>query len=650
MAARGMLRRTLTRAAAIGWIALAACGDETVAPAGPEPLEISEGCNPIGAGEEGDCLLPYPSDFFRTKEGDGFRVTVPEAAQLRFDGVAGDPLSVHRPDGFSVGTPILTHFPGPLDDSSLVFWTDDVARSKTAESPTVILDAETGEPVLHFAELDAYASTPERQALILRPLERLKDGHRYVVGIGALKKTDGSAVSAPAGFASLRDEEGAAHPSLAALASHYDSDVFPVLEAAGRPRAELLLAWDFTTRSEASATSDLLGIRDAVIARYDAAPPEVTVVKVEDDVAPHIGRRVELTVKVPMFVDSEKPGGKLEPLPSTHDAEVPVTVWIPPSVMNRAPGDPPARLLQFGHGFFGDRYECDGFPAELADEYGFVVFATDWWGMAAPDKAYVAGLLIGDPTNTIVFTDRVHQAYANALAAAEAAIGPIALLPELQVGGTPAYDASHLYFYGISMGHILGSTYVAISPRVERAVLSVGGANFSMMMFRALPFQPLLALLQTQIDDPLEQQKFAAIAQSGFDRIDPVSYAPYFFERPLAGAPADRKMLQHVGIADSQVPNVASYFHARIYGLPALEGAAAEVPAAMETVAAPTDGSAFNVFDFGETRTDEAIPPPAVTPVHEGVRRLPAAMEQVDLFLRPDGQIENTCTMTCDPE
>lgn len=645
-----MVRRTLTRAAGLLLFTLTACGDDTGTPVGPKPLEITEGCNPIGAGDEGDCLLPYPSDEFREMASGAPLVTLPEAAQLRFDGVPGDPLALHRPDGFSVGSPILLHLPGPIDDSALVFWTDDVARSTSDDSPTWILDAETGERIRHFAELDPRATDPARQALILRPLERLLDGHRYVVAVSGLHTTDGALIAAPAGFASLRDNGGEAHPALSVRYPHYETAVFPVVEQAGKPRAELQLAWDFTTRSEASATGDLLAIREEIRTRSASAPPVVEVVSVEDDTGPHVARRIELRVEVPLFLDSAEPGGRLIALPPKETVMVPLTVWIPPSVLNRAPGAPPARLLQFGHGFFGDRFECDGFPAELADAYGFVVFATDWWGMAAEDKAYVAGQLLGDPANTLVFTDRVHQGFANALVAAEAALGPIAALPELSVQGGPAYDAAHLYFYGISMGHILGSTYVAISPRVERAVLGVGGANFSMMMFRALPFQPLLALLQTQTDDPLDQQKFAALAQSAFDRVDPVTYAPYVFQRPLEGSPQGRAVLQHIGLADSQVPNVASYFHASLYGLPALSGAAAEVPAGFDEVSSPAAGSAFVSFDFGETRTDEAKAPPAVTPVHDGLRYLPAAMEQVDAFLRPDGMIENTCSMTCDPE
>ncbi|MBL8741545.1 MAG: hypothetical protein JNK04_10640, partial [Myxococcales bacterium] len=506
----------------------------------------------------GDCLLPYPSDYYRVDRGEGPRVEISPAASLAFDGQTQDVLAFHRPDGFSVGSPILAHLEGPIDDSTLVAWHTDIERSLTVDSPTVLLDAETGKPVLHFAELDPRAPTPDRQALIIRPLVRLEAGHRYVVGIrGLLNKDTGAAVPAPDGWRSLRDAGGAASPLLEDIAGHYEKDIFPLLDATGTARGEWTLAWDFTTRSDEDAMGDMLAIRDDLSARLAATPPAVEVTDVEDDVDTHTARKIQLTISVPLYLSSADPGGMLNGSPPSAESvtEVPVTIWIPRSVAERSPGDPPARLLHYGHGFFGSREEANGLPAELADEEGFVVAAIDWWGLSEDDQGFVAGEVVTNPANVMVFTDRLHQAFANQLALDEALTGSIASLPELDVAGTPAYDPSAVYFYGISMGHILGATFVAMSPRIERAVLEVGGANFSLMLFRARPFLPLLALLQTQLDDPLDQQKFGALAQSAFDRIDPLSYAPFLFDAPLDGAPAERTILIHTGVADSEVPN-----------------------------------------------------------------------------------------------
>jgi hypothetical protein len=628
------------------------CGDDAETKPPDQTLTVPEGCNPIAA--DADCLLPFPSDVFRSSAGGVTEVVVPQAAQVRFKEAPVDLLAFRRPDGFSVGTPILALLPGPIDPAPLVFWTGDVAASTGPSSPTVLVDASTGALVAHFAELDPRtAGDPARQALILRPLERLAESTRYVVGIRGLSKTDGTAVEPPAGFKNLRDEAGAGHPALAALSPRYESEIFPLLEAAGAPRGELLLAWDFTTRSDESVTEDLLAIRDDVIAKAPSLPAPVIVAQ-DVDPGPHIARRIELTIEVPLYVDSPEPGAMLLSTggraTSNGLVEVPVTVWIPPSVEDRAPGTPPARLLQFGHGFFGDRYECDDFPAELADAHGFVVVAADWWGMSADDRGIVLDKLLSDPANVLAFTERLHQGMANFLALGALAKTQIASLPELQIQGEPAYDASTLYFYGISMGHILGGTYLALSPEVERGVLGVGGADFSLMMFRARPFGPFLALIEIGMPDKLDQQKFAAMVQGAFDRVDPVTYAPFVLERPLPGAPAGRRVLMHTGIADAEVPNLASYYHARVLGLPVLKPASAITPLGLAEATAPHDGSALTIFDFGIAPTTEAMPASQGNDVHEAVRRTAAGQAQVDAFLRPGGLVESSCSGVCDPE
>lgn len=624
----------------------AACGDDTTSPPEPEPLVVPEGCNPIAA--DHDCLLPFPSDFYRTNGDDGLRVHVPDAALPVFDVGPVDVLAAHRPDGFSIGTPILAVLGAEVDDTSLVFWNGDVSRSLTAESPTMIVDAETGEAVPHFAEIDPRATDPLRQALILRPVVRLEAGRRYVVGLHGIKATDGAVIAAPRGFESLKTEAGKANPLLESMSAHYESDIFPLLEARGLARGDLQLAWDFTTRTDEDAMGDMLAMQQDLRDRLSEAPPEVTLVSVEDDVSDHIARRVELTISVPLYVSSSEVGAVLNGSPpiATEMTEVPVTVWIPPSVMNRAPEDPPARLLQFGHGFFGTRYESNSFASAFADAHGFVIVGADWWGMSESDRNFVAGEFINHPANVLSFTDRLHQGMANFIALAAAAQGPISTLPELQIQGAPAYDAQTLYYYGISNGHILGLTYYALNPDVDRAAFGVGGANYGLMLFRAQPFQPFLALLLTQLSDHLDHQKFGVFAQSIFDRIDPVSYAPQIRDDD------QRRYLLQMGIADAAVPNLGSYFGANILGAGLLEGtteASLAIPTWLETVPSPAQSRALTVFDLGFEPTYEAVAGESNS-VHEDVRRLEASQRQIDAFFQPDGVIENPCSGICDPE
>jgi hypothetical protein len=636
-------------------LVLGGCGSS---PSQQQALDIPAGCNPIAS--DGDCLLPFPSDVFSRDDAtlpSGHRFVLSGASALKGDdGTAFDLAKSHPADGFSPGSQILALFPSGVDASGLVFHTDDVKRTLTADSSTQLIDAETGERVLHFAELDPRAKEDARRGLVIRPLIRLQDAHRYIVAIHGLNDLDGQPLAPPEGFRRIRDSQTNQDRALRALAPHYEKDIFPVLENAGLSRHELQLAWDFTTRSNENMTRDLLAVREQTMAWLAANSPSYSIVEVKDNASDHEFRHIEGTFQIPLFLEKNQPmaplhydaNGNVAPNGMT---DVPFTVIIPNSVGERAAGTPPARLMQYGHGFFGTRAELDDDPASLADAKGFVVVGTDWIGMSEPDRDAVADALVSDPSNTILFTDRLHQAMANQIALAALAQGALAKAPELQVPAGPAYDPSVIYYYGCSNGHILGGTYVALAPAIDRAVLGVGGADYSFMMFRAQPFALFLFAMQTLVSDALEQQEVGYLTQLMFDRIDPLTYAPHLVRDTYPGSPPERRVLMQIGIGDAQVNPLAAHLHARSVGIKHLEPAPRPI-AGLDEVTMPYDGSAIGEFDFHVDPQPgiQAIPPINDNQVHEGVRALEAAREQISRFLKPGGLIEQTCDGVCDPE
>ena len=624
------------------------------APEATEPLNVREGCNPLGAGMTGDadCLLPYPSDVYRVKDGasDAYRLDYPDAA-LPHDknGNTVSPVRLRPATGFSAGTQILASFPEGIDPTNLVGAPSDPAESLEDSSPTLLVD-DAGHRVMHIAELDPRAKTEDRRALVIRPLERLRSGARYIVAIRGLRGMTGEQLPPREGFRRLRDGELEGETALAALGD-FDARVLGPLEAFGVARSELQLAWDFTVREDDDPTRDLRNIRELVLA---APPPKVTVVSSKAGTDKHTGRKVELELEVPLYLETIAPFARLHRdaagnVTANGVAKVPVTLWIPKSVADAQAGAPPARLMQFGHGFFGNRHEVDDFAIELADERGFVIVAADWWGMTDADKVPLAGALAGDVGAALVFCDRVHQAFANQLMLARAAEA-LAALPETQRAATPTFDPKEVYFYGISMGSILGGIYLGLSPIVRRGVLSVGGADWSMMMFRARPFLGFLAFVQIALPDALDQQKFAAFAQLEMDRIDPLTYAPLLAATPLPESPKDRRVMMQVGIGDAAVPNLASHLYARALGAALLAPAPRPI-AGLEEVSGPYDGNALVEFDFGIDPLPSRTAQPSLddTPAHEGVRRAKAGQEQLDRFFRPGGTIEATCDGPCNP-
>ena len=605
-----------------------------------EPLDIAEGCNPLAA--EWSCLLPYPSDWFLV---DG-RVQIPSQALP-----AGVDIRRFPADGYSHQAHIIAHFPAGVDASGLTPAGPDLSHSVADESPTLLIEADTGERVLHVSEVDPRASDPTRRALILRPMERLKNGTRYIVALRNL------GVDPPEGFRRLRDGQAAGDPALEPLAARFEPEVFGPLEAAGLSREELVLAWDFTTESQESVVGDMLRVRELVLAALDAAPPAVTVIEVIADPSPEIGQQIEGTLTVPLYLDQSEAGALLhrdesEQVAANGTAEVPFTVLIPKRFTSGEIAGP-LRLIQYGHGFFGDRGEIEGsFVRGLANELGVGVMAVDWWGMDASDKSVVADRLFNDPKNTLIFIERIPQGMANQMALTVAAQEAFGTLPEFQADGAYLFDPEQIYFYGISQGHILGGTFFALSPHFQKGVLSVGGAGFSHMMMRSRHFTEFLQLMQVHTGDALEQSIIVAMTATGVDRMDPLTYAPYVFDEPLPGAVSNRQLLVQIGVGDTQVPRISGHLHARALGLSLLRPEVAPI-SGLKEADAPLDGSALVEFSFGIPAPRPgvlAMPSEEDNEVHEAVRRTVASRTQIDAFFRPGGLIEQTCDGVCDPE
>ncbi|MBI3184439.1 MAG: hypothetical protein HYZ28_20075 [Myxococcales bacterium] len=654
-------------------LALGGCGPRP--PSNLPPLELLPGCQPLLAGH--DCHLPFPSDFFRTEDAllpSGFRIAARGAAKPRTStGLNADVTDWRPADGFSSLPTLVAVLPSAVSPAGLVGVLDAPEASLGPDSPVLLLEAETNSPLPHFTDLDPRATEPTRQAIVIHPIVRLEARTRYVVGIHGLRQPDGELAPAPEGFRRLRDRQSAGDPALKSLQARFDEQVFPVLEAAGLQRSQLQLAWDFTTGSEEHVLGDMLRVRELALAALASSPPKVKVESVEEAPEPGVWRLVRGTVEAPLFLDDPGSGGRLirggdGRVEQSGTAAVPFLALVPVAVRDQFG---PGRPLAYGHGFFGGRDEIEGNDSvtAIANRLGAVVFSIDWWGMSRVDLLALADAALARPFEVAAFTDRVHQAMANWLAMTSAIRGPLREEPAFRRPASPGApgvstdasgqsNAGHTllepgapYFLGISQGHILGGTLAALNPDFRRICLNVGGAGLTHMMFRARPFVDLVSILEKGNKDPLEQQKFAATLQVHLDRIDPGFWASRVLAEPLPGSPSDRRLLLQVGLGDTEVPNLGSFLHARLLGVPVLTPSPSQVYGLYE-VPSPHQGSAMELFDFGidlDAAYRSAWPPESENPVHEGVRRLDAAIEQMDLFFRPEGRIVRTCAGVCDP-
>jgi hypothetical protein len=647
----------------------AAGADNVKMPAGPA-LEVAAGCQPLAP--EASCLLPYPSDFFRVPDASmpsGARIAVTGAAKL----VTGDGKNRDAtlpdawvPDGASLVPTLVAVLPSEITADGLAGVLDDPRKSAEPSSATLLLNTKTGALVPHYVDLDSKAKDPTRQGIALRPFARLEPETHYVVAVRSVKGLDGSPVPPAEGFRRLREGEIGKDPALAAVLPRFEADVLAPLDALGVARADLQIAWDFTTASEARATADMRGVREQTLAWLAEHTPQVTITTVTPG-GSTAWKVVKGTYQAPLFLTDENPGATLlrdetGQVRSQGEMTVPFTLVVPTTVRDSFE---PGRALAFGHGFFGGQSEVEGAAVRTILEHtGSVGVAIDWVGMSSADLSSLADTLVADPTHGTDFVDRVHQAMVNWLVLTAALRGPLQALPALIRGGdgtaegvvaNPAgggdnkgsclYDPSAVSFLGISMGHILGGVQAAVNPDISKAIFNVGGGAFTHMMPRAVPFAPLFAIMASALREPLSTQAYIAMMAASLDRIDPAVYAPFVRERPFPASPAERQVLMQTGLGDSQVPNIGSFLHARALGLSLTAPSARDVFGL--TQAAPeTLRSAITLFDFGIDEAPYAKGALAPNKVHDSVRLDPQALDEMRAFVQ-SGKIQIDCGGPC---
>src|SRR5262249_19510 len=145
----------------------------------------------------------------------------------------------------------------------------------------------------------------------------------------------------------------------------------------------------------------------------------------------------------------------------------------------------PAPILQYGHGLGGSAQDLDALTYFLAQR-NYVGIAVDWGGLSADDLITVAFQLSKGMIGQLHSRpDRASQAISNALLAMRTVSGALARDPQLQSNGQPVIKTSERYYMGASLGGILGGTYMALTPDVQRGWLTVPGQPLSAVLNRS---------------------------------------------------------------------------------------------------------------------------------------------------------------------
>ncbi|MEM9069831.1 MAG: hypothetical protein AAGE52_15065, partial [Myxococcota bacterium] len=609
----------------LGLFAFAACGDDdggatdaatdtAASDSGVDAMDASpqiiadrpecENLDPV------HCLMPYPTSRFLTEDSStvtGFRVDIAEAAFPinQFDEVVSRTSTWNRFDGFSPMGSIIAAFEGKVDPSNLP-GESRIPDSLLDSSPTVLLDAETGERVAHFSEVDEWPNAdPNNTSFYIRPANRLKEDHRYIVAIRQLSLLDGTQVAPSEYFRALRDNEST---EVAELEARRDAmeNIFTALDTAGVGRNDLILAWDFHTASGESLWGPMMQVREDAFERLEGNVEGVgncTVDEVQEDVNAEIWRRIRGTYTVPLYMTNEFEGALFNrdgdgEIAYNGVVEAPFEVVIPPSVRDRVMrGDGPGRMLMYGHGLLGSAGQVSSGGTRTALQRSEMVgFGTDYWGLAEEDEAQFLNSVVTQFGNFDELGERLVQGTINSLILQKVFTGgACSALDEMQlmVGdeARPLGNVDERYYYGISQGGIMGATLAALSDTIDAYVLQVGAVAYSVMVRRSIDFDPFEKVFEVWYTSKLDRDWFIVSTQTMWDYAEPSTYAPHVLRDPLPGVDiTNRRILYQTSLYDAQVANTASDIAARVMELPWYRSSVYEPFGVTEGILEATDG------------------------------------------------------------
>ena len=617
---------------------LAACGDDAI--------DVRPEANPLGTT---DNILPYPSSLYEQVDGDGVRLDVPVGAfpDNAVTKEPFDPTRLNSRRGWPVTSTLLWASPRSVDPAHLI-GPDQIGESVTDASTTVIVDMTTGERVAHFAEVDANELDHfDLQAIYLRPAQRLAGGHRYAVGIRtALPARDGSKIARTAGFQAVLDNKASGHARLDRARPRI-REAIDALEAAGIPRSDLLVAWDFTVAPDADAITDPLAARDAALAAMGPLGANLTYTVTSDlgtiNADPRLARRIEISFEAPL-VTGEAHAGYLRDGSGHVMAQGTMTAKAYVMVPACATASNKAGILMYGHGFFGSLQELRDaeYARDLAADACVVVAGTLWTGMSSDDIPN-ALLALNDLNKGWGFGERIWQGMVNSIALEQLLRGKLATEVLVDGNAQSIVDTTREYFLGISLGHVLGSTFFAYDPFISRAVLHVGAANWSLLFERSANWATYGVPLKGSYDSLLDAVIMEQVLQMALEGVDGATVAGV----PIPGTP-EKSFIMQTSRDDSEVPNLASFYQARSLGV-TLVTPSVLTPYGFEDKQATSASKGWIIVD------EHPMPkPPATNEVfaygnsaHENARRRTLVQQQMRDFLAT-GTVTNTCTGACD--
>lgn len=167
--------------------------------------------------------------------------------------------------------------------------------------------------------------------------------------------------------------------------------------------------------------------------------------------------------------------------------------------------------------------------------------------------------------------------------------------PDLDGDGSDDVDETRLAYFGLSLGGILASEFLALADGLDAVVLAVPGAGMTRIMRDSDAFGPVVEMFTPPGADETMTARIFQGMQAVIDSGDGVNFAPRVLSDRLVGQVPHLMILMAVG--DETVPNSSTAALARALGLPVLAPATLRWPGVTVVSADPLSGN----LDDGHT-------------------------------------------------
>ncbi len=590
---------------------------------------------------------PFPSDFYTVKDPGsptGRRLSLPKEVLPK----SITPEVFKDADGFSRIPVILTQLPGGVDPKSLPDPADPAATTDKASAPVLLVEEGSGNLVPILVENDLAAQNVEERSLIIRPLRTLAGGTGHVVIVRSKLRDLAGKPHAPGNaYRALRDGIPTTVPELEAQREDFKR-VKSAIEKLGLDPAEVVQAWPFTTRSEASVQQALLSMQ----AQANAAP--LASYKILSDVVEEKdgkkNRQIKASFVGPSFIGADKrvhldASGKAVQQ-GTREVEFGLTI---PSTI-----DGPRPVILFGHGFLGSWAQgTRGSFNDLCTESRFSA-AMSYFGFNETLQAYLVEALTTNMGAFEYVVAEVQQTFANYTTMARLVKEKLAdeLTGTGPGGSFKLLDPKQVHYLGISNGGTFGFVVAATSPQLTRACLVVGGGGLVHFLQRSVVWNGYKGLFAIVYHDARDQQLMMSLMQIVIDPIDSMNYVEHLAKDRFPGCqPLRAAMIMAVN--DSQVHNLVSEWVARTAKIPLVTPSPKSIFGLQTLAAPPPDGTtadaALLVFDEKvEGYPAGNVPPATDNGTHGTVTKLPGYKKSVSDFIE-HGKLVQHCDGACDP-